>query len=96
MAFFREIRAGLAFVAAAGSLVLDAKADCTCRALGRNVPLGEWVCLSTAAGPRLAVCNLVLNNTSWRVSNLPCVIARGEGAESSADPLHGADEGQGG
>lgn len=57
-------------------LVVDAAADCTCRAGGRDYPLGTSVCLPTPVGLRLAVCDMVLNNTSWRVSAAPCVGAR--------------------
>jgi hypothetical protein len=49
-----------------------AQADCTCRAFGRDVPLGRSVCLTTPGGPRLAVCVMVLNNTSWRISDTLC------------------------
>lgn len=45
---------------------------CTCRAAGRDYQLGEMVCLTTNGGPRLAICAMELNNTSWRVSRDPC------------------------
>ena len=54
-----------------------AAADCTCRALGRDFELGRVVCLSTPNGPRLATCGMVLNNTSWRISDTPCVTTHG-------------------
>jgi hypothetical protein len=31
------------------------------------------VCLQTPKGPRIAVCVMVLNNTSWQISETPCI-----------------------
>lgn len=77
--------------AVSGAFVLQATlpalADCTCRALGRDFDLGRSVCLQTPNGPRLAVCAMVLNNTSWRFSEMPCVTAR---ANPATDFAHGA------
>jgi hypothetical protein len=53
--------------------VMPAAADCTCRAFGQDVELGGSACLTTPSGPRFAVCGMVLNNTSWQFSNMPCV-----------------------
>jgi hypothetical protein len=50
--------------------------QCTCRALGRSFELGQTICLSTPKGPRMAVCVMVLNMTSWQISETPCVGAR--------------------
>ena len=55
--------------------ISSALADCTCRAGGRDYELGQTVCLRTPAGPRLATCGMVLNNTSWQFSSAACVIA---------------------
>ena len=76
----RNLRAGAALVAvlvATGALDLAARAEpaCTCRAAGRSFELGQSVCLKTPAGPRIAVCVMVLNNTSWQISATPCVSA---------------------
>jgi hypothetical protein len=60
----------------AGALTASAAAaDCTCRAGGRDYDLGRSVCLNTPAGFRLATCGMVLNNTSWKISAMPCVDA---------------------
>jgi hypothetical protein len=56
-------------------LATEASADCTCRAAGRDFDLGRSVCMSTPMGFRLATCDMVLNNTSWRISSTPCVVA---------------------
>jgi hypothetical protein len=46
--------------------------QCYCRAQGRTFAVGESACLRTAAGPRVAECGMVLNNTSWRFTEQPC------------------------
>lgn len=48
-------------------------AECTCRAGGRDYEIGRTACLSTPQGFRLATCGMVLNNTSWRFTDTPCV-----------------------
>jgi hypothetical protein len=57
-------------------LSASAQADCTCRALGRSFELGQAVCLVTPTGPRIATCGMVLNNSSWEVSQSPCVYSQ--------------------
>ena len=59
--------------AAASTLAV---ADCTCRAQGRNFEQGQAVCLATPNGPRIATCGMVLNNSSWEVSQSPCVYSQ--------------------
>jgi hypothetical protein len=50
-----------------------AEPRCTCRALGRSFELNQSVCLLTSKGPRIAVCVIVLNMTSWQISDTACV-----------------------
>lgn len=50
-----------------------ARADCTCRAQGRDFELGTTICLSTPSGDRLSACSMVTNVTSWTISDIPCV-----------------------
>ena len=57
-------------------LSTSAQADCTCRAQGRNFEQGQAVCLATPDGPRIATCGMVLNNSSWELSQSPCVYSR--------------------
>jgi hypothetical protein len=61
-------------------LLLDAspaKADCTCRAFGRDFQTGESVCLRSPSGQsRLATCGMVLNNSAWQFTDTPCVSSR--------------------
>jgi hypothetical protein len=56
----------LAAVLALGSANAWAGTNCTCRAEGVQVTIGETVCLKTPSGLRLARCEMVLNNTSWK------------------------------
>jgi hypothetical protein len=76
----------LAIAAATALPASSAAADCTCRAPGREIPLGKSACLTTPQGPRLAVCVMVLNNTSWQFSETPCV-----SAASDAEPAIAAE-----
>ena len=46
--------------------------DCTCRVDGRSVEIGTTACLRTPHGRRIAECGMVLNNTSWVVTDRPC------------------------
>jgi hypothetical protein len=59
-----------------GATTSFADDTCTCRAQNRNIEIGQTVCLSTAKGFRLATCGMVLNNTSWAISETPCVSSR--------------------
>jgi hypothetical protein len=56
-----------------------AAADCTCRGPGVVAHHGQTVCLHTPDGPRLARCEMVLNNSSWTFLPDPCPEASGEG-----------------
>jgi hypothetical protein len=42
--------------------------------------------MMTQAGFRLATCDMVLNNTSWRISATPCVIASAADEAPPAGP----------
>ncbi len=46
--------------------------DCTCRHRGEDFHIGETICIRSAEGLNLAVCSMVLNNTSWKVTRTPC------------------------
>ncbi len=71
--FMRIILTSAAAAILASAVATPASAECTCR--GRNgveVFLGETVCLPTPNGPRMARCEMVLNNSSWTFLNDPC------------------------
>lgn len=47
--------------------------DCTCRGPdGRRYGQGETVCLQSPAGPRVARCEMALNNSSWTFTDAAC------------------------
>jgi hypothetical protein len=50
-------------------------ADCTCRAQGRSLEQGQTVCMATPKGFRVATCGMVLNNSSWSVSETSCAVS---------------------
>jgi hypothetical protein len=45
---------------------------CQCRYQGSALPLGAKVCLHTRDGPRLARCDLLLNNSTWVPTDAAC------------------------
>jgi hypothetical protein len=63
----------LTLIGAIVSQVTMAAADCRCRGSdGRTFGLGELACIKTAKGPRLARCEMALNNSSWTVIRDDC------------------------
>lgn len=46
--------------------------NCTCRHAGGDVIEGQTACIKTPKGMMLAVCDRVLNNTSWKMLGQPC------------------------
>ncbi|MCB1493876.1 MAG: hypothetical protein KDJ77_19085 [Rhodobiaceae bacterium] len=57
-----------AFVGHAGQ-VAQPVVPCTCRFEGQDVLLGQTICIKG----RQATCEKVLNNTSWKFSQKPCL-----------------------
>lgn len=55
----------IALAALAASHV-PARADCECRANGRQFQQGQLVCLKLPDGAQLARCGMELNNSSWK------------------------------
>ena len=54
------------------TLAAGGAGDCSCRAKDVVAYEGQVVCLSTPNGKRLAVCEKVLNNTSWKFLSEEC------------------------
>ena len=77
-----------ALAAAAGG-VTDAVAGCTCRSQGRDFELGQSTCLQTPKGARIATCGMVLNNTSWKFTETPCVVSDAR-PEEAVEPARAA------
>ena len=67
-------------------------ADCTCRSQGRDYDLGKSVCLQTPKGARIATCGMVLNNTSWQISDTPCVVSAAPADVAPAKHDHAAHD----
>jgi len=88
----RSLPAFLVALAGTASGVTAAAADCTCRYQGRDFELGQNVCLSTPQGARIATCGMVLNNTSWKFTETPCVVSdvqpENEPARAAAHDRH--------
>ena len=49
--------------------------NCSCRGNGEDIPEGQTICLKTASGAKLARCERVLNNTSWKILGNECPTA---------------------
>ena len=45
---------------------------CTCRFKGRDIPVGQTMCLDLPGGRVLAQCGRVLNNTAWKTLQKGC------------------------
>jgi hypothetical protein len=45
---------------------------CRCRFQGKDLQLGAEVCMNTPNGTMLARCDLLLNNTTWAPTSIPC------------------------
>ena len=61
--------------------------ECTCRYKGGETMDGQTVCIATAKGKELAVCEKVLNVTSWKFLGQPCPTAANDGQPTSMPPL---------
>jgi hypothetical protein len=61
--------------------------ECTCRYKGGGAMDGQTVCMATAKGKELAVCEKVLNVTSWKFLGQPCPAAANDGQPISIPPV---------
>jgi hypothetical protein len=46
--------------------------ECTCRHSDGEVPEGQTACIKSPTGMKMARCESVLNNTSWKMLDAPC------------------------
>ena len=58
---------------------------CRCRFQGNAYRLGDTVCMSTPLGVQFARCDLILNNTSWIPTGVPCTVSRLDSIPAGAD-----------
>ena len=68
-----------------GTAGSPAHARFDCRAPNRILYEGETACIMTPAGPQMARCGRVLNNTSWEFLQTPCTVRSVPPAEPHAD-----------
>lgn len=55
--------------------------SCTCRYAGQSFQVNSCVCITTSAvGPQVACCGMVVNNTSWTFTKNACPSAMREGS----------------
>jgi hypothetical protein len=69
-----------------GASASPAFSQCTCRYKGGETMDGQTVCMATAKGKELAVCEKVLNVTSWKFLGQPCPTASNDGQPISLPP----------
>ena len=51
----------------------NAGPSCTCRYAGQSFQVNSCVCITTSAlGPQVACCGMVVNNTSWTFTKNAC------------------------
>jgi hypothetical protein len=63
-------------ISAAGALPALGDPDCRCRGSdGQIFHEGDLACIKTAKGPKLARCEMALNNTTWTVVRDDCPTA---------------------
>jgi hypothetical protein len=62
----------LATATLTATVAADDKSGCTCKYDGGDVKQGETACIKTSNGNALARCEMVQNNTSWKLLNQPC------------------------
>jgi len=78
----KKMTFALLAVVMGGSAILSSSAkagpNCTCRHSGGDVLEGEAACIKTPKGMAMARCERVLNNTSWKMLDVPCPFASAE------------------
>lgn len=75
----RYVIAALVMIAAGGPPARGGDSDeCRCRGSdGQIFHEGDLACIKTAKGPKLARCEMALNNTTWTVVRDDCPTALG-------------------
>ncbi|MEM5584811.1 hypothetical protein WNZ15_20275 [Roseibium sp. AS2] len=86
--FFRLLFAVqlVVFALYGGSFAAAQNVSCTCRYQGADYGLGDSICLKSPDGMRMATCDMVLNNTSWKLSDAPCPVSRVPGHDGDHPP----------
>jgi hypothetical protein len=71
-AFLFAVVAGLSAALTAPAQSAEA---CFCRHRDGQTPLGQTACIRSPDGLQMALCERVLNNTSWKFTGAPCPAA---------------------
>lgn len=67
------LRKAVLAVALCATFSLPAQAhNCRCVYAGGEVGQGQTACIRTSKGEELARCEMVLNNSSWKMLGTPC------------------------
>lgn len=83
-----SIGLGLAVILLMSTDAAAADKKCYCRtATGEHVEVGKVACLRTNNGPRVARCEMVLNNTAWIFTDNPCPVASRGGKQDKTAAL---------
>ena len=82
--------AGIALLALIGLPAAGAAHDCLCQSDASFYPQGSVVCLHVNGEDRLARCEKVLNNSSWRILGKGCPVAASTVPTTSAATLPAA------
>lgn len=64
------------------SSVALAGPNCTCRYAGADFSLGSCTCITISGKSKLACCDMVINNTSWKFGEGTCPVSQAPGQES--------------
>ncbi|MBL4785989.1 MAG: hypothetical protein JKY49_11245 [Cohaesibacteraceae bacterium] len=67
--------AALVSISVGEALSQEKKIPCTCRFKGADIELGQRVCLKSNSGLRIAICEMYQNNTTWNITEEPCVFS---------------------
>lgn len=59
--------------------------DCTCRFAGADFSIGTCTCVTIGGKQKLACCDMVLNNTSWKFGEGGCPVADGPAGDGHPD-----------
>ena len=65
------------------SSVALAGPNCTCRYAGADFGLGSCTCITISGQSRLACCDMVMNNTSWKFGEGSCPISQAPAKETT-------------
>lgn len=76
----------IAAMLAAATVQAQDRHSCRCVYEDGSAAQGETVCLRTRAGYVLARCEMVLNNSSWKILDTPCERLESHRPERSVSP----------